>query len=253
YYQCGGFLRGGVGDEWPLRALASHGIAALCINAVPSKAAGPERYQLGMKAIEAIVAKLDDQGLIDRKRIGIGGLSFGSEVAMWTAMRSDLVKAVSIASVQMEPAYYWFNARPGRETFAANVRKGWGVGRPDEDPQGWKKISPALNVDDIRAPVLMQLPEQEARLSIELQSKLALARLGEMHIFPFAPHLKVEPRQKLAAYRRNLDWFRYWLKGEIDPDPAKTGQYQRWSVLGPNAASAARTQVSMSPISMRRK
>ena len=101
----------------------------------------------------------------------------------------------------------------------------------------------------------MQFPEQEARLSIELVSRLATARMGETHIFPYAPHIKVEPRQKLAAYERNLDWFRFWLKGETDPDPAKAGQYQRWSKLGPNPVpdSTARTQRSTSPISIKRK
>jgi hypothetical protein len=30
---------------------------------------------------------------------------------------------------------------------------------------------------------------------------------------------------------RNLDWFRFWLKGEEDPDPAKAEQYARWREL----------------------
>src|SRR3546814_4620732 len=32
YYSCAGYLRGGLGDEWPLLPLASSGIAALCVN-----------------------------------------------------------------------------------------------------------------------------------------------------------------------------------------------------------------------------
>lgn len=101
----------------------------------------------------------------------------------------------------------------------------------------------------------MQFPEQEVRLSIELVSRLATARKGETHVFPFAPHIKIEPRQKLAAYERNLDWFRFWLKGERDPDPVKAAQYQRWAELLPNdvPASTERTQRSTSPISIRRK
>lgn len=255
YYQCAGYLRGGVGNEWPLRALAAHGIAALCINAIPSKETGEPRYVEGLAAIEAVVALLDRKGQIDRSRVGMGGLSFGSEVTTWTATHSNLLKAFSIASVQMEPAYYWFNARPGRETFADNVRKTWGLGSPDEDPEGWKRFSFAGNVDKVRAPALLQLPEQEARLSIEALSKLTTARLGEVHIFPYAPHNKVEPRQKLAAYERNLDWFRFWLKGEIDSDPGKVAQYQRWSKLEPRDgdASTARTQRSTSAISINRK
>ena len=163
--------------------------------------------------------------------------------------------AASIASVQLEPSYYWFNARPGRETFIENVREVWKVGSPDESPDGWKRLSAALDTTNIHAPLLMQLPEHEARLSLELFSKLATARLAEMHIFPFAAHIKAEPRQKLAAYQRNLDWFRYWLKDEIDPDPAKAGQYQRWSLLGlkKEEASTARTQRSTSAISSNRK
>ncbi|ODU35106.1 Atxe2 family lasso peptide isopeptidase [Sphingopyxis sp. SCN 67-31] len=254
YYRCNGYLRGGVGDEWPLRALAANGIAALCINGLPSAEGGTRRYQAGLDVVKSAVDMLAARGLIDPDEVGMGGLSFGSEVTMWAATHSKLLKAVSIASVQMEPGYYWFNARPGRETFSDNVRKVWGLGSPDESPSEWSKVSAALNADKIDAPVLMQLPEQEARLSVELLSKLATRRMGEMHIFPMAPHIKVEPRQKLAAYQRNLDWFRFWLKGEIDPDPAKREQYRRWRQLGqPVPASTALTQRSTSAISINRK
>lgn len=255
YYSCAGYLRGGVGDEWPLRALAAHGIASLCINAVPGNVDKAVRYDRALAAVESVTKLLSDKGIVDADRVGMGGLSFGSEVTMWTATRSNILKAISIASVQMEPAYYWFNARPGRETFDDNIEKTWGVRSPDETPDGWMRLSPALNIDKISAPVLMQFPEQEARLSIELVSRLATAHMGETHIFPYAPHIKVEPRQKLAAYERNLDWFRFWLKGEIDPDPSKAQQYQRWAKLNPAlpSDSTARTQRSTSAISIRRK
>ena len=139
--------------------------------------------------------------------------------------------------------------------FADNLRRHWKLGSPDTNPAGWDHMSPAANIGRIRAPVLMQLPESEARQTIELQSKLATARMGEMHVFPLAPHIKFEPRQKLAVYQRNLDWFLYWLMGEVDPDPAKSAQYVRWSKLGPAAlnASTERTQSSKSAISSKRK
>jgi dipeptidyl aminopeptidase/acylaminoacyl peptidase len=255
YYRCPGWLRGGLGDEWPLRALAANGIAALCINTVRASSSAEESYALGLQALKAAVDYLAKRGDIDRSKVGMGGLSFGSEVTMWTARHSDLLKAVSIASVQMEPSYYWFNARPGREMFADNLREYWKLGSPEKDATAWRKMSASLNVESILAPVLMQLPEHEARQAVELQSKLASAHMGELHVFPFAPHIKVEPRQKLAAYQRNLDWFRYWLKGEIDPDPAKVDQYLRWSKLGqrPGTASTDRTHRSTSAISSKRK
>lgn len=231
YYRCDGYLRGGTGDEWPLRALAASGIAALCINSVAGGETAQQRYDLAMSVVSAAIDLLARRELVDPSRVGMGGLSFGSEVAMWTATHSNLLKAVSIASISVEPTYYWFNARPGRETFTQSIGY-FGLGHPDEDPAGWDRMSASRNVERITAPVLMQMPENEARQSIELQSRLATARMGEMHIFPLAPHIKVEPRQKLAAYQRNLDWFRYWLQGYQDPDPAKADQYRRWQTLG---------------------
>jgi len=255
YYRCNGWLRGGVGDEWPLRALAANGIAALCINAMPNAETGEARYAQGQEAVRGAIDLLAKRELIDPARVGMGGLSFGSEVTMWTLRHSSLLKAASIASVQLEPSYYWFNARPGRDTFTDNVHQVWKIGSPEESPEGWKRISAALDTQSIHAPLLMQLPEHEARLSLELFSKLATARLAELHIFPFAPHIKVEPRQKFAAYQRNLDWFRFWLKGEIDSDPVKADQHRRWSELGPKKeeVSTARTQRSTSAISSSRK
>lgn len=256
YYRCAGYLRGGLGNEWPLRALAASGIAALCINQLPSGGAKAEpRYRLGLAAVRAAVAELDRRALVDPGRVGMGGLSFGSEVAMWTATHSKLLSAVSIASVQAEPAYYWFNAGIGRDFFRQNLETQWGLGPPDIDAADWKRRAPSLQVDKITAPVLMQLPEQEARLSPELQARLSESGKGELHVFPFAPHIKAEPRQKLAVYQRNLDWFRFWLQGYIDPDPAKIAQYKRWTGLNfpaPKSETDA-IQSSISASSSKRK
>lgn len=34
-----------------------------------------------------------------------------------------------------------------------------------------------------------------------------------------------------TAYERNLDWFRYWLQGYEDPNPAKAEQYKHWEAM----------------------
>lgn len=256
YYRCVGYMRGGLGDEWPLRALAKSGIATLCINRLPHPGTAPEaRYALGLDVVRAAVADLDRQGVIDPSRVGMGGLSFGSEVTIWTAIHSRLLRAASIASVQLEPAYYWYNAGAGRDMFRDNLRHYWNIGPPGSDPARWRLLSPALNVAKIEAPILMQMPEMEARQSPELIARLTASHMGEAHVFPFAAHLKTEPRQKLAAYQRNLDWFRYWLQGYVDPDPAKSGQYARWATLGPGprAQGSDAIQRSRSTNSSRRK
>ncbi|HEX6532684.1 MAG TPA: Atxe2 family lasso peptide isopeptidase, partial [Nitrospira sp.] len=91
YYDCRGFLRGGLGDEWPFASLAENGISALCINQAPYRLDAVERYGLGLSAVRSVIDLLASKGEIDRTKVGMGGLSFGTEVSFWTVMKSDLL------------------------------------------------------------------------------------------------------------------------------------------------------------------
>lgn len=233
YYACDGFLRGGEGDEWPVPSLLDSGFAVACVNAAPMK--GPQdgvaTYRTGKEAIESLVTLLERRGLIDRGKVAMGGFSFGSEVAMWTAANSDLLATVSIASAQTEPASYWMSTMGGGDR-ALRIRSVWGLGRPEETPSRWKLVSHALHAARFRAPILFQLPEQEARRIPELFSRLELAGVPtELLAFPDEAHVKLQPRHRFAVYQRNLDWFRYWLQDHRDPDHAKIEQYRRWDAL----------------------
>jgi hypothetical protein len=50
----------------------------------------------------------------------------------------------------------------------------------------------------------------------------------EWYEYPNEGHIKRSPANKWWVYRRNLDWFRFWLQGREDPDPGKRDQYERW-------------------------
>ncbi len=235
YYSCGGFLRGGLGDEYPLRDLARAGIAALCINRYPGEmgvGGNIEAYRIAADGIAAVIDNLAREGRIDRTHVGMGGVSFGGEVAVWLAMHRSLLRAVSVANVMVTPSYYWLNAVQGREVPMV-LKAGWGLGHPDTDRKGWRLVSPAFNADRIVAPLLMQLPEHEYRPNVELLARLqAAGKAVELWAFPGEMHIKWQPRHQLAANERNLDWFRFWLTGQVDPDPAKAEQYARWRSLG---------------------
>lgn len=227
YYRCTGFLRGGMGDEWPLASLAEAGISALCINS-PSLDADPVvRFDRAIYAVKAAVDLLDTEGLVDRDRVGMGGLSFGSEVSMWVAMRSDLLAAVSVTSPSVTPLYYLLNQGKG-DMFRNGLRTIWGLRSPEETPDQWKRLSPAYNVERIRTPVLFQMPEEEYLYALDYVFPLMRANRADLYVFPDEPHRKFQPRHMLAAYERNLDWFRFWLQGVEDDDPGKAAQYARW-------------------------
>jgi dipeptidyl aminopeptidase/acylaminoacyl peptidase len=227
YYRCVGFVRGGSGDEWPLASMAEQGISTLCINAPSFSANADERYEVGRSAVESAIRQLASEGRIDRGRVGMGGLSFGSEVTMWTLIHSDLITAASMASPTTSPMYYLLGSNIG-EPFLSLLRKNWQLGAPDETPAQWRQISPTLNLAKLRAPILMQFPEQEYMHGLDYAIPLMRSDRADVYVFPNEPHNKFQPRHKLAAYVRNLDWFRFWLEGYEDPEPAKAEQYARW-------------------------
>lgn len=227
YYLCQGFVRGGSGDEWPLASMAEQGISTLCINQPSVPASAAERYGMAQLAVESAIDRLAAEGAIDRTKVGMGGLSFGSEVTMWTLTHSKAIAAASVASPSASSMYYTLGRNIG-ESFLSLLRANWQVGAPDRTPAQWGKISPALNLDRIHAPVLMQFPEQEYLYALGYGIPMMLDNRADVYVFPNEPHNKFQPRHKLAVYMRNLDWFRFWLQGYEDPAPSKAAQYAYW-------------------------
>ncbi|WP_202839140.1 Atxe2 family lasso peptide isopeptidase [Luteimonas saliphila] len=231
YYSCPGFLRGGVGDEWPLASLAIHGISALCINQSTEYATDAvERYGQGLSAVESVIDHLASKGEIDRAKVGVGGLSFGGEVALWVAVESRLISAASVSSPAISPLYYLLGSLKG-QPFFDELHATWQLGSMEETPDRWQTISPSFNLNKVTAPTLFQLPEQEYMHALDYTIPLIRQRRADVYVFPNEPHIKFQPKHKLAAYERNLDWFRFWLQGFEDNDPRKADQYRHWLVM----------------------
>lgn len=227
FYNCNGFLRGGVGDEWPLASLAEHGISSICINAIPEyRTDFAERYDQGRLAVESLVKYLDAEGKIDPSRVGMGALSYGSDVTLWTAVHSDVLTAASVSSPSVNELYYLYNSL--RSDFHNGLEEMWKLGPPEEAREQWEAISPTYHLDEIDVPILFQMPEQEYRLILEYALPLVRRRQADIYVFPDEAHNKFQPRHKLAAYVRNVDWFRFWLQGFEDLDPIKADQYREW-------------------------
>lgn len=242
YYNCDGFLRGGgTGNEWPFASLVSAGISALCVNSLPYNTDPVVRYGEGTKAVKSIVRLLGAKGVIDPSKVGMGGLSFGSEVALWTTMNSDLLATASLSSPFASPMWYSLVGLRGEVAFAP-ARANWGLGAPEETPEQWKKLSPVFNLERIKIPLLFQMAEEEYGYSLDYIIPLVRRQQAEAYIFPEEAHQKFQPRHLAAVYERNLDWFRFWLTGEEDDVPSKVAQYRNW-----HAMKASRTSISAGP------
>lgn len=229
YYTCTGFLRGGVGDEWPLASLAAEGVSALCINAPPHHSDPFLRFNEGLTSVESVVRLLASDGRIDASRVGMGGLSFGTAVTLWVAIHSDVLAAASVTSPVVSPNYYLLSSMKG-DVFSNGLRQVWGLGAPNETPEQWRKLSPLFSLDRIDAPLLLQMPEQEYLHSLDYVIPLLREQRADLYVFPHEPHQKFQPRHKLAAFERNVDWFRFWLQGHEDEGRSKERQYHQWNM-----------------------
>ncbi len=231
YYSCPGFVRGGVGDEWPLVSMAAAGISALCINSLPNYTLDAvERHDEGLDAVRSVVDLLAKEGAIDRARVGMGGLSYGGAVALWAVTDSSLLAAASVSSPVVSPNYHLFASLKGK-TFFSGLKKMWGLGAPEETPERWRRISPVFKLDRVAAPVLFQMSEQEYMNALDYAIPLMRSHRADMYVFPNEPHIKFQPRHLLATYERNLDWFRFWLQGVEGEGVSKEDQYGRWRLM----------------------
>jgi dipeptidyl aminopeptidase/acylaminoacyl peptidase len=106
-----------------------------------------------------------------------------------------------------------------------------------ESPDGasapeWQKISAALNVDHIHAPLLINASDAEYIYAMQLAVSLRDRKKPfEMFIYPDERHEKNQPKHRYAIYERNVDWLNFWLRDKEDPNPAKAEQYKRWREL----------------------
>ena len=228
YYTCPGFVRGGYGDEWPLASMMQAGISALCINQLPGYTMDAvERHGEGTAAVESVIDLLAAEGEVDRARVGMGGLSYGGAVTLWTITESDVLAAASVANPVVSPLYYLIGSMK-EDVFFGSLREMWGLEEPGKTPERWHAMSPVFKLDKVQAPILFQHSEQEYMYALDYVIPLIRSHRADLYVFPHEPHQKFQARHKLALYERNLDWFRFWLQGHEDADPSKQDQYARW-------------------------
>ncbi len=244
-YTSNGFLRGAMGDEYPIHAFAATGIAVLSYQ-MPvigsakttepaDKAAAREdpadwldrrqKHSAVMNGVQLVI----DMGIADPTRLGISGLSDGGTTVAFALVNSSRFAAAAMSSCCTEP---WSVSSLAGPAYQKQTRA-WGW--PDvvaDDRKFWGPASLIQNAEHIDTPLLMQLSDHEYLLAIDAYTALKQrSKPVDMFVFPDSWHFKYQPLQKLAVYQRNLDWFSFWLQDKVDPDPAKAGQYAEWEKL----------------------
>ena len=98
----------------------------------------------------------------------------------------------------------------------------------------WMEQSISFNFDKIRTPLRLEADSNPGSIISEWETFAALRLLNkpvDLIFIPHGDHPVVKAWERMTSQQGAVDWFRFWLKDEEDPDPAKAEQYARWREL----------------------
>jgi len=254
YRSWDGFLLGASGNENPIRVYAAHGFAVLSFDIGPIRSRRPGdfhdhllEWSSPITSMEMAIHELSKMGIIDPAKVGITGFSHGAEILEYGISHTNLFHAaVESGPGARDPYFYYMAGREWHEIFSDWGLGGWPEGK---SRKRWVELAPSLNASRIETPLLTNAADSEYIIALSLSTSLEqLGKPVELFIYPNELHEKYQPRHRLEIYERNLDWFRFWLKSEEDPNPAKSAQYVRWRKLrvlhevGNNKAADAKSK-----------
>jgi dipeptidyl aminopeptidase/acylaminoacyl peptidase len=252
-YRSRGFLRGGVGDEYPIQLFAAAGFAVLSFHRpdeweIAATAANRDELErkgwIGhhdrrrvLSVLEAGIDNLASQGFIDPSRVGITGLSDGGINVAFALIHAPQRFAAAAASWSAwNPLTYYLAGLKFQPQLYA-----WDIPNPDADARDfWRGVSLGLNAAHIDTPLLLQVADRE--LLAETHTVTGLTEYHkpvEMHVFPDEYHIKTQPIHRYSVYRRNVQWFQFWLQHLEVSDPLDDQQYARWRALRAASSAAA--------------
>lgn len=251
-YRTKGFLRGGIGDEVPVQVFANQGYFVLVVDNLTyediigrqeSAAARTTAFNRDfagrrhiLSAIETMIGSLIAKGMVDKRRVGITGLSDGSTTVQFAAINSDLFSAGSVSGGCWSPVQ---DAILGPVISRQYHRIGWPL-LAEKNNEFWSNISLMDRIRPAKFPLLFQMADNEY-LSVNF-CHTALRQMGipsDLYIFPQEEHIKWQPAHRMAVYRRNLAWFDFWLKGKMPIDALERAEAERWSKMRSSSIGVA--------------
>jgi dipeptidyl aminopeptidase/acylaminoacyl peptidase len=226
------------GDEHAVFAMPQQGLAVLFYSipftkatnkiADMKKATAANWATSRAEPLNWALDELDRRGLIDTSRVGISGISNGASMVDEAITNTKRFAAATAGYSNMHPMSYYLLPAGVRET--SRMVNG---GEPLAGGFAyWKQKSPGMNAEKVNTPLLLNVADRETMSAVANYASLEDAgKPVEMLIYPDERHVKWQPAHKYAVYRRNLQWFQFWLQEKEAADPVDPEQYVRWRKL----------------------
>jgi hypothetical protein len=214
------------------RPLVSAGFVVLQIEDKNERYEALGEAKIHINGYNAAIDQLAESGIIDPKRVGIIGFSRTCWYIEESMIESPERFAAAVIADGYDSSYIQYMLyRP--EDPALQAERDHGGPPIGKGLEGWIKSAPGFRLSELRTPLRLQaitppvlLYEWEIYASLRAQNKAV-----DMVYFPIGQHILQNPAERMASEQGDVDWFRFWLMGEEDGDPAKRSQYERWEKM----------------------
>jgi len=215
--------------------LAAAGILVLQVRGSEGDCAppgSPKEAECEVANYEAAVRGLVSDGMVDPERVGIIGFSRTCYHVLTALTTSTLGYRAASITDGINGGYFQYIMDADLSTlneFDAII----GVPPFGKGLETWLRRSPEFNMDRVTTPLqIVALGKWGVLSSWEPYAALrCLHKAVDLIVFTEGQHVMTNPSERMISQGGTVDWFRFWLKDEEDPDPAKAEQYQRWREL----------------------
>jgi dipeptidyl aminopeptidase/acylaminoacyl peptidase len=218
------------------RPLASAGIMVLQVpDNRGNEFATSSEAQRHVEGFRSAIAQLTSEGLIDPKRVGIIGFSRTCWYVESVLIKYPTLFAAATIVDGVDESYMQYRLfAQEAESFVEEFEKINQAKPIREGLQKWLALAPGFHLDRIETPVRIEaigprsvLLEWEIYSSLQQQGKPV-----DLIYIPNGQHILQKPLDRLASQQGNVDWFRFWLKGqEGNENPIPRADYHRWNSL----------------------
>ena len=223
------------------RAFLREGILVLALPWAPSTIKPRDEREAVtafMDGVLGAVGALTQQGLVDPARVGIIGWSATGERVLNLVTFSDLpVRAATMADGDANTLFsttVTYGADVSLWVRAERLNHGLPFG-PSLDR--WVRGDPSLHTDCVKTALRIETYGPWVLNNWDLYSLLRRQyKPAEMVVIPGGTHSLSRPSERMVSLQGNVDWFRFWLRGEardvveVPGETAETlkAQYESW-------------------------
>jgi dipeptidyl aminopeptidase/acylaminoacyl peptidase len=209
---------------YPAQVLAASGYAVLMPNYRGSGGRGvafskADHRDLGGKEFEDVIAGIDflsEQGLVDPKRVGSSGTSYGGYFSAWAGTRhaDRFAAAITFAGITNWASFTGTTDIPYEMSIVH-----WDLWWFDNPGLAWDR-SPVAHANDSSSPTLVMHGAVDQRVhpaqSLELYQALKINEVPTgLVVYPREPHGLLERAHQLDFMHRIIEWLDRYVKAGL--------------------------------------